>query len=288
MSVNPQTVSPVQTQRVSFRSISNSVAKSIGKKLLKTIVYIFGFCVLWEVIYLLMVQVLQIWVAVLFPSPFDVIGSFGDHWSDGSLLAAISSSMLRLLVGFGISLPLGVALGLGLSRSHLIRTVVGPLVVGMQALPSICWLPLAILWFGLNESSIIFVVVMGSIFSITAATYDGTKLISPLLLKAATNMGVRGWRLFLRVVMPAALPAIISGTRQGWSFAWRSLMAGELLTAGVGLGNLLEQGRDVTDMPLVIVVMIVIVALGLIIDQLVLTNLENAVRARYGLVSQLS
>lgn len=288
MSVNSQTINPAQTKRVALRAISNAVAKAIGKNLLKTVVYIFGLCVVWELAYLLMVQVLQIWVAVLFPSPFDVIDSFGDHWSDNSLPIAIGASLLRLLVGFGISLPLGVALGLGLSRSRLIRTVIGPLVVGMQALPSICWLPLAILWFGLNESSIIFVVVMGSLFSITAATYDGTKLISPLLLRAATNMGLRGWRLFLRVVMPAALPAILSGTRQGWSFAWRSLMAGELLTAGVGLGNLLEQGRDVTDMPLVIVVMVVIIALGLIIDQIVLTNIENAVRSRYGLVSQLS
>ena len=200
---------------------------------------------------------------------------------------AVSTSLLRLFVGFGIALPLGVILGLSLSRNRWVRTLLGPLVVGFQALPSICWLPLAILWFGLNERAIIFVVVMGSVFSITAATYDGTKLISPLLMRAATNMGVRGWKMFWRVVLPAALPAILSGTRQGWSFAWRSLLAGELLTAGHGLGNLLNQGRDLTDMALVMAVMVVIIMLGLAVDLLVLTNFELIIRRRYGLMNQL-
>src|SRR5205823_4167552 len=160
-------------------------------------------------------------------------------------------SLVRLAFGFGIALPLGVLAGLGLAWNKWFKAVVGPLVLGFQALPSVCWIPLSILWFGLNERAIIFVVVMGSIFSITIATYDSTKLISPLILRAASNMGVRGWSLFWRVVLPASLPSIISGARQGWSFAWRSLLGGELLTAGLGLGNLLNQGRDLTDMALV-------------------------------------
>jgi NitT/TauT family transport system permease protein len=182
-----------------------------------------------------------------------------------------------------MSLPLGVFIGLGLAGSRWFRQIVGPIVLGFQALPSVCWLPLSILWFGLNERAIIFVVVMGSVFSITIATYDSTKLIPPLLLRAASNMGVRGWSLFWRVVLPASLPAILSGARQGWSFAWRSLLGGELLTAGIGLGNLLNQGRDLTDMTLVMAIMLVIIVLGLAFDQLILTKLEHAVQRSYGL-----
>jgi NitT/TauT family transport system permease protein len=173
---------------------------------------------------------------------------------------------------------------MGLAGSRWVKRVVGPIVLGFQALPSVCWIPLAILWFGLNERAIIFVIVMGSVFSITIATFDSTKLIPPLQIRAARNMGVRGWALFWRVVFPSALPAIISGARQGWSFAWRSLLGGELLTAGIGLGNLLNMGRDLTDMALVMAVMVVIIALGLLIDLLVLTRVEVFVRRRYGLV----
>jgi len=284
MSVSSQTVGSVQP--VGASSL-NRLGKSAAKRLLLTGIYLVGVGLIWQLIYLLMVEVFQIWNVALFPSPLDVIAALADHLSDGTMGRAISTSLLRLFFGFGIALPLGVMLGLSLSRNHWVRLLLGPLVVGFQALPSICWLPLAILWFGLNERAIIFVVVMGSVFSITAATYDGTKLISPLLMRAATNMGVRGWKMFWRVVLPAALPAILSGTRQGWSFAWRSLLAGELLTAGHGLGNLLNQGRDLTDMALVMAVMVVIIMLGLAVDLLVLTNFELVVRRRYGLMNQL-
>jgi NitT/TauT family transport system permease protein len=258
--------------------------RAIGFTLLKVATYIIGVGLVWQLIYLLMVQVWKIWIEALFPAPLSVVESLIDHIADGSLWRAASASLLRLFFGFGISLPLGVILGMGLAGSRWVKRVVGPIVLGFQALPSVCWIPLAILWFGLNERAIIFVIVMGSVFSITIATFDSTKLIPPLQIRAARNMGVRGWALFWRVVFPSALPAIISGARQGWSFAWRSLLGGELLTAGIGLGNLLNMGRDLTDMALVMAVMVVIIALGLLIDLLVLTRVEVFVRRRYGLV----
>ena len=265
---------------ISWRQVSLTLLKKLGYVALM----IAGLGLIWEVIYLLMVEVFQIWIAALFPAPLDVVASLGDHLSDGSLGRATGASLVRLFFGFGISLPLGIVIGLGLAQSRWFKRLVGPIVLGFQALPSVCWIPLAILWFGLNERAIIFVVVMGSVFSVTIATYDSTKLISPLLLRAASNMGVRGVRLFWRVVLPASLPGILSGARQGWSFAWRSLLGGELLTAGIGLGNLLNQGRDLTDMALVMAVMLVIIALGLTFDQLVLTRLEQFIRQRYGLL----
>ncbi len=282
MSITQTTFSGVDPVKVAGNA--GRVLRKVAKSLLTVALTILGFGLVWQVIYWLMVGVFQVWVAALFPAPLDVISSLADHTGDGSLPRAVGSSMFRLGVGFGISLPVGVALGLGLARSLWVKRLFGPLVLGFQALPSVCWIPLAILWFGLNERAIIFVVVMGSVFSITIATFDSTKLMSPLLLKAAGNMGVKGWRLFWRVVLPASLPAILSGARQGWSFAWRSLLGGELLTAGIGLGNLLNQGRDLSDMALVMAVMLVIIGLGLAFDQLVLSQLEKVIRDRYGLV----
>lgn len=278
----------LQTSETKAWNFNLSWLKRLGKSLLKIAIYCVAVLAIWQTIYFLVVEVWKIWIEALFPSPFSVLVSLWDHALDGSLGRATGASVIRLLIGFGISLPLGVLTGLGLARSKWFKQVVGPLVLGFQALPSVCWLPLAILWFGLNERAIIFVVVMGSLFSITIATFDSTKLISPLLMRAASNMGVHGWKLFWRVVLPASLPAIISGARQGWSFAWRSLLGGELLTAGIGLGNLLNLGRDLTDMPLVMAVMLVIIILGLAVDQLILTRLEEVVRTRYGLLKHES
>jgi NitT/TauT family transport system permease protein len=263
-----------------------SLTRRAGLALLKIVLYGLGLFALWNLVFLLMVEVFHVWIEALFPAPVDVLASLGDHAANGSLWRAASASLVRLFIGFGISLPVGVLIGLGLAWSKWFRFLLNPVVLGFQALPSVCWIPLAILWFGLNERAIIFVVVMGSIFSVTIATYDSTKLIPPLLLKAAGNMGVRGPALFSRVVLPASLPSIISGAKQGWSFAWRSLLGGELLTAGIGLGNLLNQGRDLTDMALVMAVMLVIIGLGLVFDQLVITRFETYIRKQYGLVGR--
>jgi NitT/TauT family transport system permease protein len=272
-----------QNQAVGYLNTIAKLGNDLLNILLKVGLYLAGVFAVWQLIYFLMVGVWKIWIEALFPAPVDVIGSLVDHAADGSLWRATSASLFRLFFGFGIALPLGVLSGLGLARSKNFKRVAGPLVLGFQALPSVCWIPLSILWFGLNERAIIFVVVMGSVFSITIATFDSTKLISPLLLRAASNLGIRGWKLFWRVVLPASLPSVISGARQGWSFAWRSLLGGELLTAGIGLGNLLNQGRDLTDMALVMAVMLTIILLGLLVDQLVLNRIEVVIRRRYGL-----
>jgi NitT/TauT family transport system permease protein len=156
--------------------------------------------------------------------------------------------------------------------------------IGLQALPSICWLPLALLWFGLGEKAILFVVVMGALLSIALATADGVRNTSPLYLRAARTMGAEGLRLYRRVVLPAALPGILSGMKLGWSFAWRSLMAGELLYISLGLGQALAMGRELNKMSQVVSVMVVIIAIGLVIDQLVFRPTERRVRERWGLI----
>ncbi len=225
----------------------------------------------------------NIWPSYLFPAPTDVVASLVSGFQDGSIVGASLVSLQRLAIGYGISLVIGVILGLLIGRSRLVSETIGSLVLGLQALPSICWLPLAILWFGLSEQAIIFVVVMGALFSITLGVEAGVKNTPPLYLKAARNMGARGIALSTEVVLPAALPAIISGLKQGWSFAWRSLMAAELLYATLSLGNLLENARDLNDIATVVAIMFVIVALGVIINGLIFAPLERSVRERWGL-----
>lgn len=191
--------------------------------------------------------------------------------------------MRRLLAGYVISVVFGVLLGLLIGRFKTLDETVGGFVVGLQTLPSICWLPLAILWFGLSETAIIFVVVMGSLLSVTIATDGGVKNIQPIYLKAGRNLGARGKDMFLHVVLPAALPSILMGLKQGWSFAWRSLMAGEILFVSLGLGHLLNMGRELLNMSQVIAVMLLIVAIGVIVEMLVFGLLERRVRRVWGL-----
>ncbi|HEX4457172.1 MAG TPA: ABC transporter permease, partial [Polyangia bacterium] len=185
---------------------------------------------------------LGLWKPWVFPSPSAIARSFGSGIVDGSIPWGIAVSMRRLLMGYLISLVFGIALGLALARSRMLRESVGTIVTGLQALPSICWLPLALLWFGLSESAILFVVIAGSLLSVTVATEAGVRNVPPLYLRAARTMGAKGMTLYMRVILPAALPSIISGMRLGWTFAWRSLMAGELLFVSGGLGQLLATG----------------------------------------------
>jgi len=224
-----------------------------------------------------------LWPAFIFPSPLGVAQTLARGFQNGTFIVGIVTSMQRILIGFGISAVVGMALGLAIGRVRWLDETIGSLVLGLQTLPSICWLPLALLWFGLSETAILFVVVMGALLSITLATEAGVKNTPPLYLRAARNLGARGWRLYALVILPAALPAIITGMKLGWSFAWRSLMAGELLYVSLGLGQLLMMGRDLNDMSQVVAVMLVIIAIGLTVDRLIFAPLESRVRERWGL-----
>jgi NitT/TauT family transport system permease protein len=232
----------------------------------------------WEILYRL-----QLWPPYVFPSPSSVVDALVKGFSNGTFLLAIGTSLRRILVGYGFSILIGIPLGLLLGRSRLMQATLGPLVMGLQALPSICWLPLALLWFGLGEEAILFVVVMGALLSITLSTADGVRNTPPLYLRAARTMGAEGLTLYTHVVLPAALPSIISGMKLGWSFAWRSLMAGELLYISLGLGQALAMGRELNNMSQVIAVMVLIIAIGLVVDRMVFAPVERQVRDRWGL-----
>jgi len=244
----------------------------------RRILFYLGLLATWEAVFRL-----QLWPEFLFPSPLQVLQALVDGFSEQRYVDGILVSLRRIFVGYGISVAVGTLLGLVQARWKLVDETLGSLVLGLQTLPSICWLPLALLWFGLNERAIIFVVVMGSLLSITIATEHGVKHTPPLLIRAAQTMGARGLKMYVDVILPAALPSVIEGMKQGWSFAWRSLMAGELLFVSMGLGQLLSMGRELNDMSQVVAVMMVIVGIGLCVDRLVFARLGNSVRRRWGL-----
>jgi NitT/TauT family transport system permease protein len=224
------------------------------------------------------------WPRWLFPGPDAVLASLVALARDGRLAAAALRSLGRLVQGYGLSVVIGVPLGIAMGRSAWLRAALRPPVIGLQALPSVCWLPLAILWFGLSEAAILFVVLMGSLLAVAIATEDAVAGVDPILLRAAGTLGIRGGRFYLGVLLPAALPGILTGLKLGWSFAWRALMAGELLFVSGGLGQLLQAGRELLDPALVMAVMVAIVVIGTTVDRAFFRILEVKVRRRWGLL----
>lgn len=238
---------------------------------------------IWELVYKLGVDILGVWKPYTFPSPVDVTKTLIGLIKDNTLAVAIVASLKRLFVGYAISLVIGMAIGLLIVRYKYIDENFSALILGLQTLPSICWLPFAILWYGLNEQAIIFVIAIGSTFAISIATESGIKNVNPLYVKAAKTMGARGIKLYWNVIIPSALPSVITGMKQGWSFAWRALMSGEMLSATKGLGQVLMIGRDLADISQVMAVMIVIIILGLGFDKLIFEKMEASIRYKCGL-----
>jgi len=226
---------------------------------------------------------LRVWPPYLFPPPWNVAEALWAGLMDHTFLIGIGVTMKRMLVGYSLSVVLGMILGLGVASNRFLEETLGPLLVSLQSLPSICWVPLAILWFGLTEKAILFVVLMGCILSVTIAMEDGRRQMPKIYTLAGRNLGASGFRLFWHVMLPASLPYIISGLKQGWAFGWRSLIQAEMIFLTVGLGQLLMMGRDLNDMSQVIAVMIMIIALGYLVNRLVFRTMERALQSRWGL-----
>jgi NitT/TauT family transport system permease protein len=230
-----------------------------------------------------LVAKLHIWPPYLFPAPRGVAQALWAGFADHSFWIGIVITMKRMLIGYSLSVLLGMGLGLAIGSSKLLEETVGGLLVSLQSLPSICWIPLAVLWFGLSEKAILFVVLMGSLLSVTIAMEDGRKQMPKIYGMAGRNLGARGFRLFWSVLLPASLPYIVSGLKQGWAFGWRSLIQAEMIFLSLGLGQLLMMGRDLSDMSQVIAVMILIIALGYMVDGLVFKTIERRLQLRWGL-----
>jgi NitT/TauT family transport system permease protein len=248
------------------------------RKALSQICFYAGLLFLWE-----SVAQAKIWPPYLFPTPQGVLESLRNGFSDHSFLIGIAVSMRRMLIGYAISAVLGILLALLLVASKFLEETLGRLVISLQSLPSLCWLPMAILWFGLSENAILFVVVMGSLLSITISTEAGIRNVPRIYSMAGRNLGAGGLQLFWRVLLPASLPHLVTGLKQGWAFAWRSLIAGEMIFVTLGLGQLLMMGRDLDDINQVVAVMLLIVALGFVTDAVFFRVAEARIRRKWGL-----
>src|SRR6059036_2551954 len=227
----------------------------------------------------------RIWSPVLLPSPWQVAIYLKDSAVDGTLLKATVITMRRLLVGYLIGLVMGLPLGLLTARWKLFHDTIGTLALGLQTLPSVCWVPLALLWFGQTEGAMLFVVIMGTVWSVVIATDTGVRTIPPIFARAARTMGSGPFHRWVRVILPASLPHLISGMKQGWAFAWRSLMAAEIyvtILTGFGLGHLLHYGRELNAMDQVIGIMLVIVTIGLLADKILFSPWERFLHRRWG------
>lgn len=223
------------------------------------------------------------------PAPGSVFGKLFTDLADGVLVTATAITMSRAIVGYGVACFVGVSLGLAVAKVPVLRTAVGSLITGVQTMPSIAWFPLAILLFQLTERAILFVIVLGAAPSIANGLLHGIDHIPPLLLRAGRVLGARGFAAYRHVILPAALPGFVGGLKQGWAFAWRSLMAGELLViiaSRPSLGVRLQFARQFSDAEALIAAMIVILLIGIVVDGLVFGRLERMIRRRWGLVEQ--
>ena len=225
------------------------------------------------------------WSVVLLPYPRSVAEYLWSAITDGTLLQASRVTLRRLLIGYSIGITLGLPLGLLTARFKFCTDTIGVLALGLQTLPSVCWVPLALLWFGQTEIAMLFVVVMGTLWSMIIATDNGVRNVPPIYARAARTMGANQLYTWLYVILPASLPFIVSGMKQGWAFAWRSLMAAEIfvtILTGYGLGQLLHYGRELNAMDQVIGIMMVIVAIGLLADKMIFSPWERFLHRRWG------
>lgn len=248
--------------------------KTIWKKIVFYVILI----AIWQV-----VAESNIWPNEIFPSPLEVGEDLAYSAADGSLFYGIGTSMLRLIVGLAIAISGGIVLGIFMARIETVNQTIGSLVLGLQSIPSIAWVPLALIWFGISDAGIIFVTAIGAIFAVTINTYTGVKNIDPHYVEAARNMGAKGSQLITNVLIPAAFPYMISGFKQGWAFAWRGVIGAEILFSFLGLGFLLNVGRQTIDVSQVIAVMLVIMTIGVVVDTFVFKRIENKVMSRWGL-----
>jgi NitT/TauT family transport system permease protein len=225
------------------------------------------------------------------PGPAAVFSELWRLLFDGTLPEAVAITMQRAAIGFALAIVIGTVVGSLVARIPVLRAAVGSLITGIQTMPSIAWFPLAILLFQLSETAIIFVVVLGAAPAIANGLIAGADHVQPILLRAGRVLGAKGFAAYRFIVLPASLPAFVGGLKQGWAFAWRSLMAGELLVVIIGrfsIGFLLQQNRELANAEGLLAFMIVILVIGVVVDSLVFGTIDRAIRRRWGLLDATS
>ena len=265
-----------QPGRDFLRGTSAKVLGGIWPKVLAIVLVL----AIWQLVYVANIKPHDI-----FPGPATVLANLWDQANHSLLWQAIGTTLKRAVMGFALALVIGSLVGALVSRIKVLRAAVGSLITGLQTMPSIAWFPFAIIFFGLNTSAILFVIVLGAAPSIANGLIAGVDYTPPLLLRAGKTMGLHGLALYRHLILPASLPTFVAGLKQGWAFAWRSLMAGELLVIIAGtssIGVLLSNDQNQADMPSAMAIMIVILILGIGVDAL-FGAVDRSIRRRRGL-----
>ena len=248
-------------------------------KLIRIVTFYVGLIGIWKLL-----AVADIWPSYVFPAPDLVWDTLWRNIDSGRIPDALTLSLKRMAIGYSLAMGIGLFLGLMMGAFKWVDECLETLLLGIQSLPNVAWLPLGLIWFGLNDRAILFVVVMGSMSSMAISARGGIRNIPPLQLRAASMFGGHAWQRYRYVILPAMFPSLVQGLRLGWSFAWHALMAGELLFVSQSLGYLLSVGRELNDIRLVMAVMVVIVVVGTTVDRIVFAPLERRVSERWGLV----
>jgi NitT/TauT family transport system permease protein len=261
------------------RKLAKRVWASLWPKALAVIIVL----AIWQLIYV------GGWKKEIFPGPGATLANLGDQLKTGLLWHAIRTTLQRAVIGFGLAVLIGAVIGALVSRIRPLRAAFGSLITGLQTMPSIAWFPFAIILFGISTTAILFVIILGAAPSIANGLIAGVDYTPPLLLKAGATMGLRRLSLYRHLILPASLPAVIAGLRQGWAFAWRSLMAGELLVIIANqpsLGVLLSTDQDQADMQSATAIIIVILLIGILVHTL-FSMADSSIRRRWGLTGNI-
>ncbi|WP_309105154.1 ABC transporter permease [Microbacterium sp.] len=245
------------------------------------------------VLLLVLLGVWQLYVMIaaprpdIAPGPLQVARALGAAWESGRLPEAVLTSLERGVIGFLIAIAVGTAVGMLLAESKPLRRAAGPLISGLTVLPSVAWVPAAIIWFSLSDATVYFVILMGAIPSIVNGLLSGIDQVPPQLRRVGTVLGASRWQLATVVILPAALPGYVAGLKQGWAFSWRSLMAAEIIAVGgsigFGLGSMLQQSRELADLAGVLGTILVILAIGILIELVIFGPLERRMLQSRGL-----
>ncbi|AXI77005.1 ABC transporter permease [Peterkaempfera bronchialis] len=260
------------------------LSQVLREKVLPPVLAVVLVLALWQGVY-----AAEVFPEYKFPGPGSVWDSFLDLWRRGQVFEVLWTSVSRGLFGFLISLAIGTPIGLIVARVRPVRAALGPILSGLQSLPSVAWVPAAIIWLGLNGSAMYAVILLGAVPSIANGLISGIDQVPPLYLRAGRTLGATGPRGAWHILLPAALPGYLAGLKQGWAFSWRSLMAAEIIASspdlGLGLGQLLENGRVAFDMARVELAILLILIVGIAIDLLIFSPLERRVLRSRGLLA---
>ena len=259
------------------------VVEILRQKVLPPVLGVLLVLVAWQLAY-----TLKLTTPDKLPSPSDVWHSLTDLWYEGTLFSIIWTSVWRGLSGFIAAVVIGTPIGLLVARVKPVRAALGPVLAGLQSLPSVAWVPAAVIWLGINNSAMYAVILLGAVPSIANGLVSGVDQVPPIYLRAGRTLGATGLAGARHVLLPAALPGYLAGLKQGWAFSWRSLMAAELIASspdlGLGLGRYLENQREFNDMSGVLLGIVLILVVGVAIDLIVFSPLERRVLRNRGLL----